>query len=171
MESATIPSKLTQGIPTPLILSLENEDDKFLEEFNRVIKDPDVVEGNDDQQQPSEFGVEDPYLNMELGIRRDEEGLHHARVKRRAVDDDNRPIGRPSNNPLLDSRQYEVEYTNGTTEILAANIIAENLLAQVDDQGHRHLMIDEIEDHRKDQDAVSKEQGTITKPSGDGRLN
>ena len=92
---------MTQDIPAPLILSLENEDDEFLEEFNRVIENPDVAEGSDDH--PSEYGVEDPYLGMELGIRRDEEGLHHARVKRRAVDDDNKPIGRPSNNQLLDS--------------------------------------------------------------------
>ena len=86
---------------------------------------------------------------MELGIIRDDEGIHHARVKRRAVDQDGQPIGRPSNNPLLEIRRYEVEYLDGTTEVLTANIIAENLLAQVDDQGHRHLMIDEIEDHRK----------------------
>ena len=108
----------------------------------------------------------DAYLDMELGIRRDDEGLHHARVKRRAVDEDGKSIGKPSNNPLLDSRQYEVEYTDGTTEVLAANIIAENLLAQVDDQGDRHLMIDEIEDHRKNSDAVPKGKGTILTPSG-----
>ena len=102
---------------------------------------------------------------MELGIRRDDEGLHHTRVKQRAVDQDGRPIRRPSNNPLLDSRRYEVEYLDGTTEVLTANIIAENLLAQVDDQGHRHLMIDEIEYHRKNSDAVPKEKGTILTPS------
>ena len=55
---------------------------------------------------------------------------------------------------------------DGTTEVLTANIIAENLLAQVDDQGHRHLMIDEIEDHRNNSDAITKEKGTIITPSG-----
>ena len=103
---------------------------------------------------------------MELGIRRDNEGLHHVRVKKRAVDKDGKPIGRPSNNPLLDSRQYKIEYLDGTTEVLVANIIAENLLAQVDDQGQRHLMIEEIEDHRKNSDAVPKKMGTILTPSG-----
>ena len=93
---------------------------------------------------------------MELGIRRDDEGLHCARVKRRAVDQDGWPIGIPSNNPLFDSRKYEVEYLDGMTEVLTANIIAENLLAQVDDQGHSHLMIDEIEDHRNNSDAIPK---------------
>ena len=86
---------------------------------------------------------------MELGIRRDDEWLHHARVKQIAVYQDGRTIGIPSNNPLIDSRRYEVEYLYGTIEVLTANIIAENLLAQVDDQGHRHLLIDEIEDHQK----------------------
>ena len=102
---------------------------------------------------------------MELGIKRDDEGLHHARVKQRAGDQDGKPIGRPSNNPLLDSQQYEDEYLDGTTEVLTANITAENLLAQVDDQGHWHLMIDEIEDHQKNSDAESKEKGTILTPS------
>ena len=68
---------------------------------------------------------------MELGIRRDDEGLHHARVKQRAVDQDGRPIGIPSNNLLLDSRRYEVEYLYGTTEVLTANIIAENFCSSI----------------------------------------
>ena len=104
---------------------------------------------------------------MELGIRlTDEEPLQHARVKRRAVDDEGRPLGVPSNNPLLDHRQYEVEFLDGRTEVLTANIIAENLLAQVDDEGHCHLMIDEIEDHRILNDAIPKSQGTYRTPSG-----
>ena len=52
------------------------------------------------------------------------------------VDEDGKQIGRPSNNPLLDSRKYEDEYTDGATEVLAANIIPENLLAQ-DYRGRR----------------------------------
>ena len=55
---------------------------------------------------------------------------------------------------------------DGTAEVLTANIIVENLLAQVDDQGHCHLMINEIEDHRNNSDAISKENGTILTPSG-----
>ena len=67
---------------------------------------------------------------------------------------------------MIDSRQYKVEYLDGTTEVLTDNIIAENLLAQVNDQGHRHLMIDEVEDHRKNPDTIPKEKGTILTPSG-----
>jgi hypothetical protein len=74
---------------------------------------------------------------MELGLPRGQEDeLHLARVKRRVVDVEGQPVGRPSRNPLLDSRQYEVEFLDGATDILTANIITENLLSQVDEEGH-----------------------------------
>ena len=121
---ANVSDKAIQDIPASMILSLENEDDEFLDEFNRVIKDLDLAKA-DDQDKPSEYSVEDSYLDMELGIRRQDEGLHYTRVKIRAVDQDGQPIGRPSNHLLLDSWQYEVEYSYGTTEVLTINIIVE----------------------------------------------
>jgi hypothetical protein len=50
---------------------------------------------------------------------------------------------------------------DGETEILTANIIAENSLAQVDEEGHRQMMIAEIEDHRVLDDAVPIKEGTF----------
>jgi hypothetical protein len=47
-----------------------------------------------------------------------------------------------------------------------ANAIAENLLAQVDSEGHRQLMLDEIIDHRVNDTAIKKENGTITTKTG-----
>ena len=154
VESANVSDRSIQDVPASMLLSLENKYEEFLVEFNRVIKDLELAEVQDEQVKSSQYVVEDSYLDMELGIRRDDEGLHHAIFKRRAVYQDVRPIGRPNNNPLLDSRQYEVEYLDGTTEVLTDDIIAENLLTQVDDQGYRHLMINEIEDHRKNSDDV-----------------
>jgi hypothetical protein len=119
--------------------------------------------------QDGEVGVggQDPYLNMESGLpHSDEEDLRLARVKRRVVDVEGRPVGRPSDNPLLDSRQYEVEFLDGETEILTANIIAEKLLAQVDEEGHRQMMIAEIEDHRVLDDAIPANDGYFTTTSG-----
>ena len=73
---------------------------------------------------------------MELGIRRgDEHEMVHARAKKRAIDVDGNPIGIANENPLLDSRAYEVEYLCGTHDIMTANIITESLLMQVDDEG------------------------------------
>ena len=41
---------------------------------------------------------------------------------------------------------YEVEYQDGHMEALAANLIAENLFAQVDEEGNRSVMFDKIVD-------------------------
>ena len=49
---------------------------------------------------------------------------------------------------------------------MTANIIVENLLAQVDDDGHQNLLIDEIEDHRFDKSGVPKSEGTYTTWTG-----
>ena len=65
MESAKIPDSAVQDVTAPMLLSLENEDDEFLDELNQVIKDPDLAEA-DDRNAPSEYSVEDSYLDMEL---------------------------------------------------------------------------------------------------------
>ena len=46
------------------------------------------------------------------------------------------PLGQAHENPLLDTRKYMVELTDGTTNIFLANQIAENLWAQCDAGGH-----------------------------------
>ena len=153
-----------EGVPNTNILSLDDEDDEFIEEFKRVIDDKELKDI--DVMMNRESGTRDTYLNMELGFQRDEEGLHYARVKRRVIDADGTPVGVPNNNPLLDSRQYEVEFADGRSETLTANVIAENILAQVDEHGHRHMLIEEIEDHRTTKDAIPKNQGTYTTRSG-----
>ena len=87
-------------------------------------------------------------------------------MKKRAIDVDGNPIGVAHNNILLDSRAYKVEFADGQTEILTANIIAENILAEVDAEGNRFLFMDEIEDHRQLDDAIPKEKGTFVTPRG-----
>jgi hypothetical protein len=149
-----------------MLFDIHNEDEAFLQEFNRVIDDPTLPHA--DNAPPGTFPTEqlapDPYLNMEVGLRRDPEASpQRAKVKRRKLHEDGTPIGatHPSGNPLLDQRIYEVEFPDGTTEALAANYLAENILAQVDEDGHRQLLIDEITDHRTTGDAIPKARGLI----------
>ena len=122
---------------------------------------------NADDYNKDEIGIKDPYLNMEFVTRHDnEEGLHHPRIKRRDVNNEGRPMGTPNNNPFLDQRKYEVELLDRRIDILTANIIDKNLLEQVDDDGHRHLLMDEIENHRREESDITKSQGTLTTESG-----
>ena len=147
------------------LISLEDEDEDFFSEFNRVIDDSEVKDVEDIK--PEDFGEVDQYLDMELGFRRgDDAEIHFAKVKRRAVDEDGKPVGIPNNNPLLDQRLYEVEFLDGHIENLTANIIAENLLAQVDDEGHRQVLLEDIEDHRVLDSAIPKSQGTYITKNG-----
>ena len=95
------------------------------EEFQCIISDESIPDADDDKA-ANDTEMFDPYLNMEIDLPRgDDFNLHHARVKRRAVDEDGKPVGRSSNNPILDTRQYEVEFLDGSTETLSANTIAE----------------------------------------------
>ena len=104
----------------------------------------------------------DNYLNMELGLPRgDDDHITHATVKRRKLDEKGTQVGTENNNLLLDTRVYEVEFIDGTMEALAANVIAENLLSQVDEEGHRQMLIDEIIDHRADNTALLPKDGYI----------
>ena len=59
-----------------------------------------------------------------------------------------------------------MEFLDGTTEGLATNVIADNLLSQVDEEGHRQMMLNEIIDHRKSDDAIKIEDGLYISKSG-----
>lgn len=153
--------------PGDMVFDLQHEDASFFEDFNRIIDDPtlphadDIFQHTNGPLHPIDL-TPDNYINMEIGLRRDPEAEpQRAIVKRRRLDEDGLPVGlpHPSGNPLLDQRAYEVEFLDGTTEILTANLLAENIFAQVDENGYRHLLLDEIIDHRTTPDAIPIEQG------------
>jgi hypothetical protein len=48
-------------------------------------------------------------------------------VAARKQDVNGNPVGRRNTNPILDTREYEVEFPDGATHMFTANIIAESL--------------------------------------------
>jgi hypothetical protein len=96
----------------------------------------------------------DKYIGAQLQL-----PLHDAMssgtVVARKRDHEGDPIGRSNANPLLDTRVYEVKFPDGSTEAYAANIIAENMYAQVDDEGRQFNILEALIDHRKNHDALS----------------
>ena len=64
---------------------------------------------------------------------------------------------------------YEVEYLDGERTLLAANNIAENLFAQIDDEGNRQVLMDEIIGHRSNEHAVKQQDAFITTKTGTKR--
>jgi hypothetical protein len=77
-----------------------------------------------------------------------------AKVIGRKRDHNGNPLGTAHNNPILDTRVYEVQFQDGHTESYAANIIVENMYAQVDPEGNQYLLLDEIMNHRSDSKAI-----------------
>jgi hypothetical protein len=96
-------------------------------------------------------------------VRGGEGELKHATVRKRVQDVDGNPVGTAHPNPLLlDSRMYEIEYNDGHVEELTANVIAENLISQVDEEGRHQMMLDYIMDHRTTHEAIPRSEGTYT---------
>jgi hypothetical protein len=81
-------------------------------------------------------------------------------------DAEGRPIGRANENPLLDTREYEVEFLDGQVESMSANLIAQHLFSQVDEEGHRYVLLDDITDFRENEAAVDKADAFIVMKNG-----
>ena len=92
-----------------------NED--FQNKFARVFDNTDVKEDDDQFTLDSYYN----YINMEQALYRRGEQPEYAKVKKRLKDNQGRPIGIASDNPILGTRMYEVKYHNGHMAALAAN--------------------------------------------------
>lgn len=137
-----------------------------------------TVEGNGDDEEArkhylneaeTDIGVLDKYIGAQVKLD-GPEGPQLATVKRRVTDGVGKPVGTANDNPLLDTRQYEMELEDGSLERYQANMIAENIYAQADDEGRVSIMLEEIYGHRKDGNAVPKAEGFTRNRSGDPKL-
>ena len=108
----------------------------------------------------------DKYLNAELIFDIGTGAERRGRVVKRAKGTTGEPIGRAHANPLFDTREYVVEFTDGTTENYFANVIAENMYAQIDSEGRQYQLLQEIVDHRSDNTALTIENGFTVSRNG-----
>ena len=87
------------------------------------------------------------------------------KVLRTAVDKDGKVIDSPSEHPQLNTVLYEVQCWDGKVRQYAANVIAENILSQVDLDGRVGIHLRRIVDHKREADAVRREELTDSKQS------
>jgi len=97
-------------------LTLDDEDDvnDKLEEEGKMEKD----DFTDDSY--------DTYLGAELLVP-SVDNFIVGRVVKQVRDGDGNPVGQRHNNPILDTRQYEVQFGNGSTVKYMVNLVAENM--------------------------------------------
>ena len=113
--------------------------------------------------------ITDHWINAEVYLPQGEQ-LKAAKVKSRSQDQDGKIKGQYNDNPYLNTLTYNVEFGDGEIREYAANVIAQNMYSQVDDQGYHHMTLDSIVDFATDGNAVPKSQQYVTTPSGTRRL-
>ena len=126
-------------------------------------KDENPLKRSDaDEYTPEAF---DKYLTAEIVTDRGGD-LLRGTVKSRKRDSDGKPKGSSNPNPLLDTREYLVCFEDGTEETYTANLIAECLYSQIDDEGRRLQVMKEIIDHNKGRNALSDEDAYYSTKAG-----
>ena len=105
-----------------------------------------------------EFETFDQYIGAEFVVNLNGEPTT-AKVTKRARDNEGKPVGKQHANSLLDSHEYECLLEDGTLYRDNANVIAENIFAQCDNEGRMHAVLQEITDHKKDRRAIHTSNG------------
>ena len=85
------------------------------------------------------------------------------RVHKCTHDNDGNPIGIGNKNPILNSREYSVEFKDGTEAELAANNISQSMYAQCDPDGRTYVLFDYITDFCRSKTAICYADQTVRK--------
>ena len=159
---------------TPPKTSDQTEDSNF-EEHTDEDEDPRVIPETEDtvdsrgrliDQQP----VCDRLINAKVQLQL-ENDMTLGRVKQQALGPDGTTVGTHDENPCLNSIVCEVEFPDGQVKEHAANLIAENMLSQVDHEGYSTTLMAGIVDYHKDEaTAVPKDEKWVVTSRGQRRL-
>ena len=127
----------------------EYEDD---DEIKRVVPDiEDTVDATG--KLLNQHPAYDWIINAEVALQLEEE-VTTGKVTCRALGPDGQLAATYNDNPFLNTIIYEVENPDGQVKDYAANVIAENMLTQVDSDGFTLTMINGFIDYERD-DAVA----------------
>lgn len=142
--------------------------DEFPEE-----RTPDYVPYEEDDELPPQIperddvdaSTFDPYVNAEV-LLPNRGVMQTARIRNRKRDSTGDLIGHAAVNPILDTRQYEVEFPDGSEATYSANIIAQNMIAQCDSEGNQFLLAQHVLDHAKDEGVALEESEAYVTVNG-----
>ena len=138
----------------------EYEDDDETARVVPNIEDTVDATGKLLNQEPAYDKILHSEVSLQLG-----ENMATGKVTKRAIGPDGTTAGTYDANPYLNSMIYEVQFPDGQVKEYAANVIAENMLTQVDSDGFSLTMLDAIIDYRKDEAvAVPKSDSHVVTP-------
>ena len=161
----------TAAIPPPSVKSSEEdafipyEDDEEEPHEMPEMYDPVDSSGKPINQQPPY----DKLIHAEVVMPQGDK-LRAARIIGRAVDPGGQSVGTYNENPILNTITYDVEFPDGEVKEYAANVIAENLLSQVDSEGFTLQVFDSIQDYQKDVSALESQDLYLVTATGQRRM-
>ena len=140
-----------------------NEDDEISPSFGDEDKLDQTTHRIPDSDQYDDFDV---YVHAEVLMPHIGDMMQAARVIGCLTDGEGNPVGQYDPNPMMNTRVYDVMFPDGAIQQYSANIIAESLYENSDEDGFRYQLMDEILDHQKTKDAVEKSGGFVTSKNG-----
>jgi hypothetical protein len=146
-------------------LSLLDDEDFRNDELELPIEDSEAVDDVKLRREVKDDLVSgpDPFIGAKVYMPHGDR-TEIAKVLGRKRGPDGNYIGRAHANPILDSRQFIIEFPDGDQQDIAYNMLAEHLFSQVDEEGNQYQMFKAIIGHRRKKDAVDKaDQYTIHK--------
>jgi len=107
----------------------------------------------------------DNYHSADISIPRGG-SMAKGRVKSCKRDAEGNPIGRADANPILNTREYIVEFDDGDEAELNANLIAEAMYPQCNPDGNQYVLLDSLVDHRRLDRAIRPADQKVVRPAG-----
>ena len=104
----------------------------------------------------------DNYIGAEVMLQKGDRVMSGT-VRNRKREADGTLRGTRNQQPILDTRVYEVEFPDGEVAEYAANVIAENMYAQCDAEGNQFQLLEAISDHKSDGHAVQMADAYVEK--------
>ena len=138
------------------------------EELGMMLIAMDVDEYVEADNAEMEVDTYDKYIGAEICLPNAADEKLMAKVRRK-INNSDANDGK-NYNPILDSSTYEVQFSDGTTDEVAANVIAECMFSQVDSEGHHYQILKEISDHKKNWDALSVSEGFHTRKNSSQKI-
>ena len=103
-----------------------------------------------------EITEDETLTNVEVIFPRGDGTQHIGKVIERKRGPDGTPIGRRNDNPIMDTREYVVQYPDGTEDSLTYAKVVEHIYSQIDAEGNQLHIFSDIVGHRKNKRAVDK---------------
>ena len=108
----------------------------------------------------------DSFLGAKILLLDQDGNKKMSKLIKQVKDNDGNPVQTRQNNPMLDTSEYTVEMSDGSSQELTYNTISESMFAQVDSEGHNYQLLLEITDHRKDRSKIPISDGKTRSHNG-----